>query len=86
MTVQTFKIGTADPEINAHFPNNPILAAYKQIELLESACNKNLVAIKDVKFKSQITPPCEIEIAVNENKFEIKVAGEIKTSGKLILK
>lgn len=75
-----------DPEIAAHFPQKPILAAYKQIALLESLFKEKLVGVRDMKFKSQIVPPCEVIIEIEGNKFEIKVADKIKTSGKLILK
>lgn len=81
-----FQIDIDQPEIAAHFPSQPILAAYKQINFLESIYQDRLIGVADVKFKSQITPPCEIEIILNNNTFEIKVAGQVKTTGKLILK
>lgn len=81
-----FQIDLNDPEISAHFPGKPILAAYKQVGLIESMLKEQLVGVKDVKFKSQITPPCEVEICIVDNKFEIKVGGEIKTTGKVILR
>ena len=85
-----FRLEIEDPEIAAHFPNKPIVSAYIQmnwIEFLHFHTNaKPLKGLKDVKFKSQITPPCEVEINLDQSslKFEIIVGKIIKTSGKLI--
>lgn len=83
-----FNIDLKDPEIAAHFPKRPILAAYKQMNLLNEVIRKNgkkLLGLKDVKFKSQITPPCEVEICIADKIFEIKISNQVKTIGKIIL-
>jgi 3-hydroxymyristoyl/3-hydroxydecanoyl-(acyl carrier protein) dehydratase len=83
-----FEVDLENPLVAAHFPGKPIIAAYMQMEWVERLCQKaglSVHGVRNVKFLSEIVPPCEVTVAVGKESgaFTIEVAGEVKTKGKV---
>lgn len=92
----SFSVQDGDPDIAAHFPQTRIVAGYVQlswVEYLVEHCvpEQKVVGIADVKFRSQIQPPCEVlvELKIDQAQqgayFRLLVGEEEKTLGQLRL-
>ncbi|HMO17696.1 MAG TPA: hypothetical protein PKA63_05685 [Oligoflexia bacterium] len=84
------------PGISGHFPGYPLAPGYLQLLWVEFLLKKinpyaKISAIKDVKFKGEINPPCEVSVLLKLNidsselEFKIMVLNATKTSGILKL-
>ncbi|MGD9553735.1 MAG: hypothetical protein AB7V28_04975 [Arcobacteraceae bacterium] len=64
----------------AHFPGNPVLPGFLQIDLFEELFNITITGIKKAKFLHFITPNMIISIQKKENKISVYHKNKIKIS------
>lgn len=81
-TLDGMKIKVADenhPVFKAHFPTNPILPGFLQIDIAQILLDKKFTMFKKIKFIHPIKPNDIIEYFCDSRKVIIK-KGEIKMS------
>ncbi len=59
------------PIFQAHFPKNPILPAFLQIELIQKLFNIKITKIKKAKFINFITPNMKVHLSKSDKKISI---------------
>ncbi len=72
------------PVFKAHFPNNPILPGFLQIDIIENLFSKKLKKIKKTKFMGLILPEDEIEIKHHTSKYQVTIYKENKKITELV--
>jgi 3-hydroxyacyl-[acyl-carrier-protein] dehydratase len=83
----SFKIKLSDeshPIFKAHFPNNPILPGFIQIDISKHLFNLNIIKIKKAKFLSLVKPNDIIDIDSNIDKKKILISKNSKKVSEFI--
>ncbi len=80
---ESIKIKLAEsnhPIFKAHFPGNPILPGFTQIEIIAQMLNDDIISIKYSKFLSHILPGDTITYSINkeDKKRRIKILRDSK--------
>ncbi|MFA7082968.1 MAG: 3-hydroxyacyl-ACP dehydratase [Arcobacteraceae bacterium] len=78
---KTIHLTDASHEVfKAHFPNNPILAGFLQVDLIETLFKLEIKKIKRLKFLHIIKPNVTLTFKKNNQTFTIFNENELKLS------
>jgi 3-hydroxyacyl-[acyl-carrier-protein] dehydratase len=77
---------SSHPVFKAHFPGNPILPGFSQIEIIAQILNDDIVTIKYSKFLSHILPGDTVEYLIQKEnkKTKIKILKDSKKVSEMI--
>ena len=83
-----FNINLDFPDIESHFPGQPLVPAFAQLIWAQYLVSKldpsDLKGFHSVKFKSPIIPPTNVTVVFKDSStFEIHSAGKLSTLGKI---